>query len=283
MAKFDVIELDSNQPFSLDKTLSCGQAPRWFFDNGWWYGIIRESVVKIRQEENELHFTGADAEFIYDYFCLDFNLENVYTRLKGDNYGKEAIEKNYGLRLLNQDAWECLVFQMTVNKIRTKSSSDRITRVSSKLGKEIEFEGKKFFSFPRPQDIVDAGLPALKSCNISYFADNILMASKKVVENPLWENEIYSADYETAVGILTDFKGIKHRVAEWILLFAFKKYEAFPVDAHIRKIFATNYLKNINLGTPKDDKFDDAIKEVARRNFGEYRGYALEYIFCSQD
>jgi N-glycosylase/DNA lyase len=110
-----------------------------------------------------------------------------------------------------------------------------------------------------------------------------MIAARKVVENPLWESEIDSADYDDAVTLLSDFKGIKHRVAEWILLFAFKRYEAFPVDAHIRNIFADYYLKSSYLGTSKDEKYDEAIREIATRNFGEFRGYALEYIFSLQE
>ena len=283
MAEFDIIELDLNQPFDLDKTLSCGQAPRWYREDGWWYGIVRDSAFKIRQDDKKLTFYGVDAEFISDYFCLDFDLNRVYDRLGSDIYGKKAVEMNYGLRIVKQDAWECMIFQMTVNKIRTKTSSDRITRISSKLGKEIDFDGKDFYEFPRPKDIVELGLPALKSCNISYFADNIMLAAKKIVDNPLWENEIYSAEYNDAVSILSGFKGIKHRVAEWILLFAFKRYEAFPVDAHIRKVFADNYLEGQYFGTFRDEKSDEAIKEIAERNFGEYKGYALEYLFSSRD
>lgn len=278
-----MIELDSNQPFDLDKTLSCGQAPRWYIRDEWWYGIVRDSVFKIKQEGNRLLSKGADPEFISDYFCLDFDINPVYDRLSGDIYGKKAVDMNYGLRILNQDAWECMIFQMTVNKIRTKTSSDRITRISSKLGKKIDFDGKEFYVFPRPKDIEEAGLAALKSCNISYFADNIMLAAKKINENPLWENEISSAVYENAISILSDFKGIKHRVAEWILLFAFKRYEAFPVDAHIRRIFAENYLEGSYSGTIKNEKIDEAIRDIARQNFGEYRGYALEYLFNSRE
>ncbi|MBP2132883.1 N-glycosylase/DNA lyase [Methanomicrobium sp. W14] len=279
MVEFDVIELDSDQPFCLDKTLSCGQAPRWHQENGWWYGVVADSAFKVRQDGDKLHYDGVGSDFISRYFCLDFDLWKVYDRLKDDVYAKRAMQENYGLRILNQDAWECMVFQMTVNRIRTKSSTDRITRISSRLGKKLNIDGKEYFTFPKPADIVNAGLPALKSCNISYFADNIMIAANKVLENPLWENEVNNADYDAAVSILSGFKGIKHRVAEWILLFAFKRYEAFPVDAHIRKIFEENYLKGHYFGTDTDDKFDEAVKDAASRKFGDYRGYALEYLF----
>ncbi|MDD4299027.1 MAG: DNA glycosylase [Methanomicrobium sp.] len=283
MAEFDIIKLDDNQPFDLDKTLSCGQAPRWIRENGWWYGIIKDSVIKIRQDENKLIFTGVNSDFIKDYFCLSLNLNEVYDVLSEDMYAKKAMDLNYGLRIVSQDPWECMIFQMTVNKIRTKSQSDRITRVSSKIGRKIIFDNIEFYTFPRPEEIIKAGLPALKSCNISYFADNIMLAAKRVTENPGWEEKISSADYDDAVLMLKEFKGIKHRVAEWILLFAFKRYDAFPVDAHIRELFAENYLKGHYFGKSGDEKSDDAIRESGKKIFGKFSGYALEYLFCSRE
>ncbi|WOF15741.1 hypothetical protein F1737_03060 [Methanoplanus sp. FWC-SCC4] len=279
MAKHTTIELNDDQPFNLDLTLSCGQAPRWYKGNGWWYGIVRDSVLKIKQDENKILFIGSDEEFIRDYFCLDFDLDPVYSKLKQDPYAKDACDFGKGLRLVNQDPWECMIFQMTVNRIRTKSRCDRITRISDKIGKKIIFEGKEYSIFPRPKEITDAGLSALKSCNIGYFADNILFAAEKVGDNPDWEEKIKKMSYQNAVFYLTSFKGIKYRVAEWILLFSFQKYEAFPVDAHIREIFIKNYLKGHYFGKLNDEKVDDAIRDIARVNFGQYAGYALEYLF----
>ncbi|MBO7388490.1 MAG: hypothetical protein J6T90_02870 [Methanomicrobium sp.] len=282
MPEFDSIELSGSQPFSLDKTLSCGQVPRCFKEGDWWYCTVRDSVFKIKQEDNVLTFDGVDADIIRDYFCLDFDLNKVYDVMTRDLFGREAVEKNYGLRLVNQDTWECLIFQMTVNRIRTKGVTDRITRISAKLGEKIDFDGREFHTIPRPQDIVDAGLPALKSCNIGYFADNIMLASERILENPGWEDELSKLPYDDAVNRLKEFKGVKHRVAEWILLLSQKRYEAFPVDAHIRDIFLKIYLKGTYFGV-SDEKIDNLIRETAEKNFENYRGYALEYFFNARD
>ncbi len=282
MPEFDSIVLSDSQPFSLDKTLSCGQVPRCFKEGDWWYGIVRDSVFKIKQEENILTFSGVDADFIRDYFCLDFDLNKVYEVMKRDIFGREAVANNYGLRIVNQDTWECLIFQMTVNRIRTKGLTDRITRISAKLGEDIDFDGRVFNTIPRPKDIIDAGMPALKSCNIGYFADNIMIAAERVTENPDWEDKLSGLPYDEAVNLLKSFKGVKNRVAEWILLLSQRRYEAFPVDAHIRDIFSKIYLKGTYFGAA-DDKIDNLIREIAEKNFGKYRGYALEYFFNARN
>ena len=284
MPELESIELSDSQPFSLDKTLSCGQAPRFFKKGDWWYGIVRDCVFKIKQEGNVLTFggIGVDADFISEFFCLDFDLNRVYDLMSKDIFGREAVEENYGLRIVNQDTWECLIFQMTVNRIRTKGVTDRISRISAKLGKKIEFDGMEFYTLPRPEELVEAGLPALKSCNIGYLAENIMLAAKRVGENPDWEEELAELSYDDAVNMLKGFKGVKHRVAEWILLLSQRRYDAFPVDAHIRDIFTKIYLKGTYFGV-NDEKIDNLICEIASKNFENYRGYALEYLFNTRD
>ncbi len=60
------ITLSHNQQFSLDQTLGCGQVFRWDrTDDGWWYGVIGEQVIKIRQVGTRLTFEGAPVSIYY--------------------------------------------------------------------------------------------------------------------------------------------------------------------------------------------------------------------------
>ena len=45
-------------PFSLDRTLSCGQVFRWEKQGMWWQGVIGREVVRVRQENRLLIFSG---------------------------------------------------------------------------------------------------------------------------------------------------------------------------------------------------------------------------------
>ena len=87
---------------------------------------------------------------------------------------------------------------------------------------------------------------------------------------------------EDATSLLTEFKGIKPLVAEWILLFAFGRYELFPVDSHIRDIVRRLYLPHVHFGRVSFEKGDKFIQEYASEHFGEYSGYVLEYLFASR-
>ena len=51
------LKLDtSTVPFSLEHTLDCGQLFRWQKRDDWWYGVVSDSVVKIKQSSEGLVF-----------------------------------------------------------------------------------------------------------------------------------------------------------------------------------------------------------------------------------
>ncbi|WP_067050658.1 DNA-3-methyladenine glycosylase family protein [Methanofollis ethanolicus] len=276
------LQLRADCPFDVTHTVACGQAPRWEQIGDWWYGVVGDSVIKTRQTGDQVCFSGCSEKFFENYFSWDYNLLGFYDAFAGDQYLSQAIRENHGLRIIHQDPWECVCFQLSINKARVVPGVDSFTRISRKLGDKIELDGRTFYTFPDAGTIVERGLPALKSCNLGYKAENIFLAAKKVVDNPLWAQEVAHMDVEDARSLLTEFKGVKPLVAEWILLFAFGRYELFPVDSHIRDIIRRLYLSHVHFGRAPYAKMDKFIQEYASNHFGEYSGYVLEYLFASR-
>jgi N-glycosylase/DNA lyase len=276
------LQIRDNCPFDLNHTVACGQAPRWEQIGDWWYGIVVDSVIKTRQIGDTLYFSGCSEKFYRDYFSCDYDLLNFYNTFSGDPYLGRAVREHYGLRIIRQDPWECLGFQLSINKARVVPGVDGFTRISRKLGDKIELDGHTFYTFPDAGTIVAEGLPALKACNLGYKAENIYLAAKRVVDNPFWVQEVAGMSMDDAKSFLAEFKGIKPLVAEWILLFAFGRYELFPVDAHIRDSMRQKYLSHIHFGRVPCGKIDKFIREYASEHFGVYSGYVLEYLFASR-
>jgi N-glycosylase/DNA lyase len=77
--------------------------------------------------------------------------------------------------------------------------------------------------------------------------------------------------------------GVGPKAADCILLFAFQKYEAFPVDVWIRRIMHQNYLKNLTVSTALTAGEYDEIRRFAKKHFGEYCGYAQEYLYAARE
>ena len=77
-------------------------------------------------------------------------------------------------------------------------------------------------------------------------------------------------DYRGCVEALKDIKGVGPKVADCVALFAFEHLNAFPIDARISKVMENKY--GITGSYAK-------VSEYGMRMFGEYAGYAQEFLY----
>ena len=77
--------------------------------------------------------------------------------------------------------------------------------------------------------------------------------------------------YEKAKDKLTTIKGVGDKVANCVLLYSLGYRNAFPVDVWIKRIMEHLYFEN--------DTKNEVIYEFAKEKFGEYGGYAQQYLF----
>jgi N-glycosylase/DNA lyase len=278
------ISLAADQYFSLDQTLACGQVFRWErTGEGWWYGIVGDRVIKIRQDDATLVFAGANTAFIRHYFSLDVDLGAILASIDCDPFIHEAIMTSRGLRLVRQPPWECTISYICSTNSNIPTIRRRIASIAERYGNAVEFEGKKYFAFPKPEPISCGGHDGLTVCRLGYRQPYVYGTSCSVTDENRWERTIRSLPYEEARKELMKLHGIGPKAADCILLFAFQKYEAFPVDVWIRRIMQQHYLPELSATSPLTGREYDAIRRFARVHFGEYCGYAQEYLFAGRE
>jgi len=278
------IILTHNQQFSLDQTLGCGQVFRWDrTGDGWWYGVVGDRVIRIRQEGNRLTFKGAPSSLIIHYFSLDVDLSPILKSIDQDSFIHYAIHQCTGLRLIRQPKWECLISYICSTNSNIPTIRRRIANIAQLFGREIPFEEKTYFSFPGPSTISCSGGTAITDCKLGYRTPYVLDTACKITDIREWEDTIAALPYEAARRELMKLPGVGPKAADCILLFAFQKYEAFPVDVWIRRIMHDNYIKNLNTGSALTGKEYDTIRLFAKSHFGEYCGYAQEYLYAARE
>lgn len=278
------ITLSHNQQFSLDQTLGCGQVFRWDrTDDGWWYGVIGERVIRIRQVGMRLTFEGAPASFITHYFSLDVDLLPILSSIDRDPFIHTAISQCTGLRLIRQPKWECLVSYICSTNSNIPMIRRRIATIAQQFGKEITFKDKIYYTFPDPLTISCSGEHILTDCKLGYRTPYVLDTACEIPDVKQWEDTITALPFEDARRELMKLKGVGPKAADCILLFAFQKYEAFPVDVWIRRIMQQNYLPDLSAGSPLTGREYDAIRRFAREHFGKYCGYAQEYLYAARE
>lgn len=278
------IILSHDQQFSLDRTLNCGQVFRWERSiDGWWIGVVGHRVIRIRQEDKSLIFKGAPTSFIKNYFSLDLDLQAVVKSIDRDPFIHTAITQCKGLRLIRQPKWECLISYICSTNSNIPMIRRRIATIAQHFGKEIDFEDKTYFSFPDPSALSCSGDHAISACKLGYRAPYVLDTACKIADLKNWERSVNSLPYEDARRQLMKLAGVGPKAADCILLFAFQKYEAFPVDVWIRRIMHHNYLKNLNTSSALTTGEYDTIRRFAKKHFGEYCGYAQEYLYAARE
>jgi N-glycosylase/DNA lyase len=278
-------------PFDLEHTLRCGQLFRWRKLSDWWYGVVSEKVVKIRQIEDELRVQTfpeeMDTDFVKNYFRLDDNLSHILSRISIDEHIRKAIQCFSGLRIIRQQPWECLVSYICATYKSIPAIKEMVLSLSKRFGTKITFDGYDFYTFPKPSDLANTDVEELRKCKLG-FRDKRVLKTARIMHNEELDLEaLRKSDYEHARNELLSLPGVGQKVADCVLLFSLDKLEAFPVDVWLKRIILKYYsshfeplfiekIQNKRSLTPHEYR---EINLFGRRYFGRYAGYAQEYLF----
>ena len=264
-------------PFNLDLSVSCGQSFRWRKIGEFWYAPVGEAVWKVKQEGDVLLYEGASEADLIRYFGLDVQLDDILADVDRDDLIHSAVSSCRGLRLHRQPTFECLISYICATCANIPGIQMRIENLAKTYGHPLEMDGMTFYTFPNPKDLACESPENIRLCKVGYRDKYICGASAYAAENPNWADEIFSMDYKDAKRKLMSLPGVGPKVADCVLLFAFEKYEAVPIDVWMERIFRTRYI-----GSEKKLSYEKAAG-YAREHFGKYAGYAQEYLFAERE
>jgi N-glycosylase/DNA lyase len=271
----------------LDVTLCCGQVFRWDKRGDWWYGVVGDRVFKIRQQNTELEFANADKKFVEHYFGLDDDLQEIRDRIGKDETIKTALREFWGLRIIRQDPWECLISYICATYKSIAAIKHMLLKLSKKFGEKMTLDGYHFYTFPTPEKLAKTTESDLMVCGLGYRAKYVLATSKKIYENGFDLEGLRKMPYQQAKTELFSLSGVGPKVADCILLFSLEKLCAFPVDVWIKRAMLKHYaehfpnafIKKISSQESLSNSKYERLSEFGRNYFGEYAGYAQEYLY----
>lgn len=274
-----LIIIDSLSDFNLKHTLESGQSFRWNWVGDAYYGVVEGQILKIQkkgdntllidssQDKDEHLFTT----FMYHYLDLDRELASILDAVNVDAYIARAIEQFWGMRLLNQELWETIASFILSQNNNMSRIRGLISSLSERFGQKIEFEGFVDYTFPTAQTLADAGVDELFACGTGYRARYLWNAAVKISNREFMLDPLKKLSYAEAKHELINLEGIGEKVADCICLFSLGHLEALPIDVWIKRIFEQVYLR-------KKARAHE-IRQFANKYFGEYVGYAQQYLF----
>lgn len=269
--------------FELSHIFDCGQCFRWNRqDNGNYIGVALGSVIEVEKKDNMviIYNTSLDEfkEKWENYFDLNRDYSSIKECLSKDELLKTAVEFGNGIRLLQQEHFELVISFIISSNNRIPMIKRAIQSISKKYGKEIEYKGEKYYTFPTPEELHKASVEDLAACSTGfrakYIADTVdkIYNSLKFNYNQQWDLEhISSLNDDKCHDALQLFSGIGPKVADCIMLFSMNKYSAFPVDVWVKRAMQHFYLA--------PDVSLKKIREFGRNKFGNLSGFAQQYLF----
>jgi N-glycosylase/DNA lyase len=274
-------------PFYLDVTLCCGQVFRWDKVEDWWYGVAGDRAFKVRQLGNLVEFENVDWLFVKNYFSLDVDLQKIGSKINKDPHIRKALKEYFGLRLIRQDPWECLISYICATYKSIPAIRRMLNNMAQKLGEKTGFEGREFYTFPKLEALAAATEQDLIACGLGYRAKYVLATSRHLYEECFDLEGLRRLPYMEAKQALIELPGVGAKVADCVLLFSLGKTEAFPVDVWVKRVILNHYEDKLTpelsqrLATHESLSSPDyrRLNEFGRNYFGEYAGYAQEYLY----
>jgi N-glycosylase/DNA lyase len=254
--------------FSLKHCLESGQFFRWTEKDGLYTMLRGQRLVRALQEGETLRYDGADLWFLREFLGLDQDYGGIERALRRDRRLWEALDAFPGLRILRQDPWECTAAFITSIASNIPRITGNIEAMAREYGQVLRLGSQETRTFPRPDRLDDeAGLRRLKlGFRASYLVQAARLARSGILE------DIAMQSYDDAKETLMVIPGVAEKVADCVLLFAYGRLNAFPVDTWIRKVMIRMFFKGRKVP-------DRAIRAFASERWGDLAGVAQQYLY----
>lgn len=261
------------EPYNLARTLGCGQAFGWRVDGVSAAGVFAGRRVRLEQHPGAIAVEGITDETalarLGSYLGIDEPLTEIEDQLRADRVLSRVIPQTSGIALLRQDPWECLMGFIVSAFNNIPKIELTLDRLASRFG-EVGPDGVR--GFPPPEALARAGLRSLRACALGYRAPFLREVARLVASGRVDLEAPRVLPYEEARRLLLALPGVGEKVADCVLLFAYGKHEAFPVDVWVKRAVERWYFG----GHPVSER---RIHEFARQRFGPLAGYAQQHLF----
>lgn len=274
--------LENANSFNLRDIFECGQCFRWNKEDDESYiGVIENNVLNVKNIENKIIFKGICNGNIQEIVTNYFDLNRDYTKIKNelskiDDYMKNSIKYGEGIRILNQDLWETIISFIISANNNIPRIKGIIERLSKKYGKEIIWNGKKYYTFPTPEELRNVSVEEYRKLGLGFRDIRVYETTKMILNKEVDLKKLFNEETETVREELLKLSGVGPKVADCILLFStLKRFEVFPIDVWVRRVMNDLYIKN------EDEKkvSKKQILEIAEKKYGNLAGIAQQYLF----
>ena len=265
-------------------TLNSGQIFHWEKLGNGFVGTIGDRAVFVEQQAQILKVRDGEPPsptrgprvlpgIVACYFALDHPLAEICDSFPKDPVMNAARDFCRGLRIIRQPKWECLATFICSSMKQVAHIRQISQALRKRFGEPRRVGNRVVYTFPSPRRIAEASDSALRECALGYRAKN-LSATALLVSSGETDLEAWSAlgDAELRKQLCA-LPGVGPKIANCVMLFAYQRLRAFPIDVWIERVLRQQYL-------PRHKKMTaQGIRDFSESYFGPHGGYAQQYLF----
>ncbi|NLU10690.1 MAG: DNA-3-methyladenine glycosylase 2 [Tepidanaerobacter acetatoxydans] len=264
-------------PFNLEIIADGGQAFRWNrSEDGKYIGVVEDYVFEVVQANDELiidsNLEGKKEAFAKEYFDLSRDYEQIEKELMCFKEVAAAVNYCSGYRILFQDPWETTISFIISANNHIRNIKNTIENMCKIYGEPLEYGGKTYYSFPSPNKLASLSEDELKKTKCGYRAKYIIETARIIADGKVDLYDLRELPIDEAREVLLTLPGVGRKVADCIMLYSMRKFDAFPIDVWIKRVLEHIYFSGNQMPIKKLQKF-------AEEKFGDKAGFMQQYLF----
>ena len=259
--------------FDLALTLDSGQVFHWEPHGPGFIGTIDNQPVYAQQHGEFLLVSREAAPRVSRYFALDHRLGEICAAFPDDAAMHAARKYCCGLRIIRQPLWECLATFITSSMKQVAHIRQMSQELRTRFGGERALLGIQLHLFPEAARLAQATERELRDCALGYRAKNLLTTAQLVASGEANLEAWRDLPDDKLRERLCILPGVGPKVANCVMLFAYERLRAFPIDVWIERVLRERYF-------PRARKLTASrLRTFCDNYFGEQGGYAQQYLF----
>lgn len=270
-----------SENFDLEETMTCGQTFCWhridgeLYEDGkpHFYTFRNQKPLIVEQKDNGdiIAETELPREEVERALGIHHDLEQIFETFPEDDNLEKARDELWGLRIVQDEFFPCMISYLLSPQMRIPRIKKMHNNIAREYGEKIEVNGRELLRFPTPEELAEATEEELRELGTGYRAKYIV-ETMKILQSDFNHQEMDDMEYGDAREYMKQLYGVGDKVADCVLLFSKGFYEAYPIDTWAEKALKQNYPEL------HSDDYDEVSRNM-REYFGDYSGYAQEYIF----
>jgi N-glycosylase/DNA lyase len=270
--------------FDLAMTLGSGQVFHWERLGDGFIGAIGDRPVYLGQDGDLLKVHDGEAPssarearalpgIVANYFALDHPLAEICASFPDDPVMSAAKEFCRGLRIIRPPKWECLATFICSSMKQVAHIRQISRKLRERFGELQQLDNHIVRTFPTADRIAENSEKELRKCALGYRAKNLLATARVVTSGDVDLEKLAALSDVDLRARLCELPGVGAKVANCVMLFAYERLRAFPIDVWIERVLREKYF-------PRARKLNAArLRAFTEGYFGDHGGYAQQYLF----